>query len=365
VSGKVTHTTKTGSGTRAQIRIDGVLYRKHFKRGTDPQTIREWLTKTELAHRGKKPRRTGKFSDDARVYLDAVKAMPSFADRQQHIDEWVAVFLERQRADITSDEIAAQLQRWRTEPRVLNMARRGGTPVLVKRILSASAVNKRRTALMHLFTVLDGRSEPNPVKDTPKFREPDARPRGLPYAAIEAIWAVMRDTPTRARLQVIAYTGIPHAQLAQIAAAHVDFAAKTVLVAGRHKGTGTRARLVPLTPKAVQAFKAMARHDCWGPFARSTLHRDFRAACRRVPALKAIAGTLTPYDLRHSFGTELYRVSGDIRATQVLMDHSSPSLTHRYTLGAVDARLAAALAGFGAKVPMASAKTRKKPKRSR
>jgi integrase len=104
---------------------------------------------------------------------------------------------------------------------------------------------------------------------------------------------------------------------------------------------------VPLTDDGVTAFKAMARNDAWGHFARSTMHRDFRAACARLPELAAVADTLTPYDLRHSFGTEMYRSSGDIRATQILMDHSTPALTHRYTLAAIDPRVAAAVAGFG------------------
>src|SRR6185295_12121548 len=47
----------------------------------------------------------------------------------------------------------------------------------IELVLSPSAVNKRRTALQHLFTVLDGKSAPNPVKNVPKFREPDPRTR--------------------------------------------------------------------------------------------------------------------------------------------------------------------------------------------
>jgi hypothetical protein len=40
-------------------------------------------------------------------------------------------------------------------------------------------------------------------------------------------------------------------------------------------------------------------------------------------------------------------VSGDIRATQILMDHSSPTLTHRYTVAAIDPRVRVALEKFG------------------
>jgi integrase len=339
----------TPDGIRAQIRIRGVLHRKRWKPGTPRSVAREWLMRTQLKFRGTTAKRTGKFADDAAAYLDAVKAMPSYAERERHINEWIAVFGTRQRDSITSDEIAAQLQRWRQETRAVAVARNKAGEVTKRRavILSASAVNHRRTALQHLYRVLDGKAASNPVKDVPKFREPDALPKGLPYEAITALWAVMRDNKTRARLQVIAYTGIPHKQVQQITAADVNYAAGTVLVPGRHKGRGTMARVIPLTPDGVRAFEAMRRTDAWGPFSNSQLRRDFRAACAKVPMLKSIAETLTPYDLRHSFGTEVYRQSGDIRATQVLMGHSTPLLTHRYTLAAVDPRLVQALEGFG------------------
>lgn len=343
--------TITPHGPRAQIRIHGILHRKRFKRGTDRFIIRQWLFAQEMRYRGTRALKTGRFAEDARAYLLAVGAMPTFAERKAHIDEWIAVFEDRPRAGISSDEIAAQLARWRTTPRTVTYTRRTTTkaPRTARITLSASAVNKRRTALMHLYSVLDGRSGPNPVKDTPKFREPDPLPRGLDYASIKALFVAMPDSPSKARLMVLAYTGVPHKQIEQLEPDHIDLTARTVRVTGRRKGKGTGARLVPLTADGVKALRAMMRTEAWGPFSRSSLRKAFKLACRKVPALKPLADTLTPYDLRHSFGTEVYRASGDIRATQVLMGHSSPSLTHRYTLGAVEGRVAAALKGFGRK----------------
>jgi integrase len=63
---------------------------------------------------------------------------------------------------------------------------------------------------------------------------------------------------------------------------------------------------------------------------------------------------LRAYDLRHAFGTELYAKSGDIRATQVLMGHSTPQLTHRYTLAAVDPRVQAAIAAMSGPAKVAT-----------
>lgn len=346
------HQTATPSGTLAHIRINGDLHRKHFKRGTDPILIKQWLLATEMRFRGRKTTRTGRFDDDAAVYLESVKAMPSFADRKLHIEEWVAVFKSRMRHTISSDEIRAQLAHWRTATRTVVISRRPSKtkPIRTKDlVLSASAVNKRRTALMHLYTVLDGKSAPNPVKDVPPYREPAPLPRGLPYSAIRQLWKVMGNTKTRARLQVMAYTGLPHAQLALVQPDDVDTKTGLLVVGARQKGAGVPASVRPLTPEAVKAFKAMARTEAWGKFSRGTMRRHFREACRQVPALKPFADRLTPYDLRHSFGTETYRVSGDRKATSDLMGHSTERMTRRYVLAAEAERMRVALTGFGRK----------------
>ena len=143
------HLTPTPFGTRARIRIHGVLHQRHFHRDVNPQLVTEWLLKTQLKY-GSQPsgRRTGKFADDARAYVACVRSMPTYAQRAQHIREWVAVFGEDWRDRITPDQIAAQLAVWRQTK-------------------SASSVNKRRTALMHLYSVLDGKAEREPCPGRP------------------------------------------------------------------------------------------------------------------------------------------------------------------------------------------------------
>jgi hypothetical protein len=69
------------------------------------------------------------------------------------------------------------------------------------------------------------------------------------------------------------------------------------------------------------------------------MRKSFKRAC----AALQLPPTLTPYDLRHSFGTLAYAASGDLHATGVLLGHRDSRTTARYTLGAVDPRLAAAV----------------------
>jgi len=374
VEGSAKGIFKTDRGWRAFVRVEGILYAKRFPPTATLTEMKRWREETRvqaragaIATKARRQTTTG-FAADADRYLVAVRAMPTYGEREQHILEWVTVFGERARGSITSDEIRAQLHRWRQAD------------------LAASSVNHRRTALMHLYSVLDGRGSANPVSAVPRFREPAAEPRGMPLDQVRAILGKMDDTVSRARLSVIAWTGIPHKSLMRIRPEHVDWEAGTVFVPGREKGKGTRGRRVPLTREGLQALRAVKRHEGWGPFSTSSVRKSWLEAAlkaglaTRDPESKGktwrnIQCPYRPYDLRHSFGTAVYQASGDIRATQELLGHSTLALTSRYTLGAVDDRLTRAVAALdaakaptphkgGERLPPAVA-SRKKPAKRR
>ena len=60
---------------------------------------------------------------------------------------------------------------------------------------------------MHLWTRLDGKSAPNPVRDAILPEEAEAEERGLPYGLIRFVLRLMPFSMTWARLQVMAATG--------------------------------------------------------------------------------------------------------------------------------------------------------------
>lgn len=313
--------TPTKYGTKGAIRIDTVLYQKHFPHGTDPVDMRQWLVDTELAHRKNVPG-AGTFRADAIRYLQAVAAMTSYSDRKRHIHAWMEVFGDRSRRSITSSEIAAQLQTWRQTK-------------------AASTCNHLRTALQHLWTVLDGRAATNPVRDVPKFKEPSTVPRALDYKSIRRILKAVRNPVDRARLALIAYAGLPHTIIGALTEASVR--GRTLAIPGRLKGHGTRGQSIPLRAEAVAALTVLKTRHAWGPFDRKHLWKVFQQAC----VTAKVKGDWRPYDLRHSFATEAYRQSGDLGAVQTLMLHSTEALTRRYALAAVTHRAKAALKNFG------------------
>lgn len=322
-------------GLRAQVRVRGVLYNSpRWGPDTAVSVAKAWQDERRVEARKQPapaPTSTSGFAADAKTYLAAVKAMASYSDRERDIEAWTAVFGHTPRELITAADIQAQLAKWRQG------GAKDGKP------LAASTVNHRRTALSHLYRTLDGKGARNPVAQIPKYREPDAEDRSLDDETVQAIFDAMDDTLTKARLMVIAYTGLPHVQIGRLTAKHFDLDAGVMTPPRRHKGGGSRLAAVPLTQNGVLALAALVRHDGVGkPFSNSSLHKSFRLACQKVQnETGRDLSDATPYDLRHSFGARLYRATGDQRAVQAMLQHARIDTTHRYTLGGVDARLRA------------------------
>ncbi len=319
------------SGITARVEVCKQRDEQRFPLGTPLDQMKAWQERRKPELRQQAKRRAGAapgtFAADCERYLAAVKGMPTYRWRADDIELWKIKFGERRRDTIGQAEIAAILHAWFTDPRSKTN----------KKPYSASTVNHRRTAILHLYTTIDGPDAPNPVRGIKKFREPDPPPKGYSYAAIRKILVAVTGAKTRARLAVMAYTGLPPAQIMRIAPEHVDWRARKVWVQGRRKGQGTTSRLYPLTPEGLKAFRALAAAQAWGRYSTSSARRDFRKAC------KAVGTTIgTPYDLRHSFAGETYQVS-DERAAMEFLDHRDPRTTRRYIQGKVPIHIQRAL----------------------
>lgn len=343
--------TATG-GWRVYLRLNGVLKAFRYKAHI-PLDQLERLVETATGEREKLratrrldgEARSATFAADAERYLALarVRAMPSYVDRQREIARWVRVFGARARQTVTAGEIEQQLHTWRHDP---------------TRPQSASSLNKYRTALMALYTALDGRGARNPVRDVPIFQEPAPQPRGLPYWLIRALLDAMprdqsrpvkgvkgsrqRGSLTRARFEVMAWTGMTPAQIKQLTPRHINLRHRWYISPERRKGH-RRPRhprpevKKPMTRDAYQAFKRFVELEAWGDFSTRSLRHSLERARRTVKKHnpKSQIPKVRPYDFRHSFGTELFRRTGNLPLVAELLDHSSLAMTKRYALGAV------------------------------
>jgi integrase len=231
-------------------------------------------------------------------------------DVQNLLQHWTQAFGDRDRHELTAVELRQHAATWRCKP---------------------STFNHRRQALISLYVALDGKHAANPARDIPKQTEHQGAPKALSYAIIESALARMPKTQSRARLLLMAYTGLPQMQIQKLTPD--DWQGARLRVTPRRKGSGTAGRWLPLSVEAQAAMAEFARLHCWGDFSRSSLMKAWKAVGPK--------GT-SPYALRHSWITELYRRSnGDVLAVKQLALHSQLSQTERYAAAALEDRMTA------------------------
>jgi integrase len=346
---------RSRNGWRVYVRRNGRLTPFRFKAENTLEQLQEFIAtyrakSAELKQQQKAAakERAGTLAGDAARYLrlKVVQAMPSVDDRARDIAKWVAAFGRRARSSLTTRDIDEQLQAWFDEG------------------YAGSTVNKFRTALMSLYTRLDGRSAANPVKDTRAFEEAEEMPRAQEYALLERILTEIpthrsrpvkgkkgsrkRGSPSRARIEVMLWTGMAPSQVMRLTPAHVHLRERWYISPRREKGTRDRRSprpivKKPMTTRAYQAFKRFAAVKAYGPFDRRSLRHTWLRAVRRTeralrkeqknPKLKLPHIRL--YDIRHSFGTRLFKATKNLRLVGEMLDHSSDRTTRRYALGAV------------------------------
>lgn len=264
---------------------------------------------------------SGSFAADIAAYLPRVAALVTYQQRVDDLALWAsALGKDRARRTITAAEIDRVMQGW-----LLAGA-------------AAGTVRKRRMSLMSFWNKVDGKDQPNPVRGSqaPAARKPEAR--ALDYGTIADILDAMTPGPHQLRARVIAWTGLPPKMLMQVTAADLNLHAKTLRVRPRRKGKGIEARTLPLLPQAVEAFKAFDTAELYGPFNGVNLNHHFKRGCRRLDL-----DGLSLYDLRHSFLTMLYRVTGDLATVARFGLHANVAMAQRYAMAAnqdVDRRAA-------------------------
>lgn len=323
--------TKRQEGWRIFIQVAGQIYTKRFKPSTPQQVVEAaLLTARQRRFAGKRAHGEGTFAADVTRYLsDYFAGRPGLEERTRHLQLWrVALGDDTVRSTLTRDDIARVLNGWRAAG------------------LAADTCNKRRTALLALYHALDGKGGSNPVREVPKFRPPDPLPRGLAYPLIEKAFKAMPRCKTKARLLVMAYTGIRAGQLMRLTPALWDHRRHVLTVPGTTKGRGTKPYVIPLSSLATEALQEFDTLEAWGRFTWAPMARMWKAAAQKAHLPE---GTV-PYDLRHSFGTRIYLKTGNLKAAKDLLGHSSFRMTERYTLAAVPPhKIAAVKAAFGGK----------------
>lgn len=337
---------QTAAGTwQVYVRVHGQLKSRTFPADTSLSVLtehREHL-RAEAKYGIAPPSEHGPtFRDEARAYLALVKAMPTYADRAYRIERWIDAFGARPRSSITARDIRAQLERWRL------VGRHDG------KSLTPASLNQRRTALMAMYTMLDGRSASNIVRDVPAYDERySAQIRAESMLTCARLVRRLRvNGKMRAVLHALLWTGWPHQLFSELTLADVDWQAGRVRVGRRRKGKGMPPAWVPVVPRALLALRQVDRCGAWGGCSTSSLHsamaravaaenrwRAERNASAGEPVWPLIAVPFGPYGLRHSFATW---AAGRIKDDRALKELLRTNSIRRYTEGALAERLESA-----------------------
>jgi len=312
---------RRGDKWRVFVRVNGSLYTTTFDGATPVATMQAWRETQRGLYGGPTPP-AGSFAAKVATYLAQNQSKAAINQATAHLELWLqALGRDRAPLTITKDEINQVIDGW------------------LQAKLAPGTVRKRRMWLRQFFVFLTG-VDGGPCQKATNPKEPKAGARGIDYLVIEKALASMpayrsakRGTvgpPALAliRARVMVYTGLPPGILQAVVADDLDFVAGRLHVHGRHKGDGVEERILPLTPEALTAFKAFHAANGYGPFSVSSMGRSVKAAFRRVGYTRHVR----LYDLRHSYLTQVYRITRDTATVARLGMHAEGSpITARYT----------------------------------
>jgi integrase/recombinase XerC len=182
------------------------------------------------------------------------------------------------------------------------------------------------------WAVRNGCTDRNPADDATRLRTPRAKPRPVRGGAIERALDAADDR-MRAWLCLMAYAGLRCCEVAALRAEDVVRDHRSPVLRLRHGTKGATSARCPLSESVERALLAYGLPDEGPLFRRPASSRPVGAwyVSRHVNRhLHALGIRETAHQLRHSFGTDVYRATLDIRATQEVMGHLSPATTAVY-----------------------------------
>lgn len=181
----------------------------------------------------------------------------------------------------------------------------------------------------YVWAIREGLTETDPTVLIPRPKLPKLLPRPIKDADLEL---ALRLAPPKvgAMLSLACYEGLRCHEIAAMETEWLWTAREDPLLI--ITGKGGKERLVPL---AAETELALQRYGLprSGPVFRSRFNRPYHPVsisnmCSRYLRSKGIDATA--HQLRHWFGTEVYRQSRDILLTQELLGHADVSTTRGY-----------------------------------
>lgn len=225
-----------------------------------------------------------------------------------------------------------------------------------------STINRQLSALRGYFGWLaqKGYLDSNVAATLESLKAPKTLPHVMTQEQVTKLLSTVEtsrdpiDMRDACLLELLYASGARISEIAGLSIADIDFNEKQVRLFGK----GSKERIVPLYPKALQVTKNYIEHgreellsrgssrhamlfvsSRGNPMSAATLRRAFE---KRV-AEAGLPRDFTPHAMRHTFATEVLEGGADLRSVQELLGHESLSTTQIYTHLSVDRMVEATL----------------------
>lgn len=181
----------------------------------------------------------------------------------------------------------------------------------------------------YVWAIDHGHLSTDPTRQVVRPKQKQGLPR--PINTGDLVLALQMAGPTmRCWVALGAFAGLRCKEIAGLRVQDLLWEDGLVFV---HDGKGGKQRLVPMHEQVETALRSItlpARGACFrrprgGPYPAAQVSREgsLYFSSLGIPA--------TMHQLRHWFGTHVQRATGDLRTTQELMGHASPTTTAIYT----------------------------------
>lgn len=245
-------------------------------------------------------------------------------------------------------ELAAWATERRLEPDALRYRDLRGYAAAISELqLARATVARRLSAVRGLYDYLQRLDEvtQNPAELLPSPRRDGKLPRVLDSDQVRRLLeAIPASDPLeirdRAMLELAYSSGLRCAEVVGMNVDAVDYETETVRVLGK----GRKERVVPVgepARNALERYVAAGRPALIAGLGEPALFvsrrgkrlspSDVRRRLVRWMREAAVAGSISPHVLRHSFATHLLEGGADLRTIQELLGHASVSTTQVYT----------------------------------
>ncbi|MBR0572990.1 MULTISPECIES: tyrosine recombinase XerC [Pasteurellaceae] len=209
--------------------------------------------------------------------------------------------------------------------------------------LGAKSINLRLSALRQFFNYLI-RSEKMTVNPAQGIKAPKQGQHLPKNIDAEQLSHLLDFTPEKATdwrdlamMELTYSSGLRLAELQGINLGDIDFKTKEVRVLGK----GSKERILPIGSKAIAVlqkwlevrlqFKPTEEALFLNTRGTRISQRAIQLIMKKWGQKQGLETHLHPHKLRHSFATQMLEGSGDLRAVQELLGHSSLSTTQVYT----------------------------------